>query len=966
MQIRKNQFIIFFLLIVNLLISASDINFKNYRFIDGLSSNNLTDITIDDKNRTWIGTYNGITMFNGNEFNSFYTHDSLSEKYINCLSQHDGSAWFGTKNALLHTVEDDGKLGVEKFIDYPDGINDIAFIGTRAYAVSKNKLLSINTKTGEITEKEFRSLKLIVPMGKNLIAATKSKLFTYNPATGNKEQFANIKSNINTILSDNSSLYIGSEDGLYVYEIVSSEIELAYKQLNKNIESIGKSKHDIWFTAEYALYKLIDGKPTNQKTYFEKVKAMAFTHEDIMLAATFGDGLYQFDAYGFKNVTEFGNRKKLHIRKSIQFNGDLLSATKMGLYSKRKNKFLLNKDIFDVAVEKNNLLWIATDRGLYTYNNSTVEKVVLEGIKQDISIISLHLDKMGRKWLGTMKGLIKYDSRPGKKEVFLYNTADGLVSNYIFDICAVPGGIVTASANGLNYFKKFNRWTTYPYSSDDFNSCVYDEQKEALWVSTTRSGIRLIDIDSGETIETITIEDGLSNNEILSLTMDNKSNLWVATDGGGASVHNGAVWVNIDSRDGLINNSVNEVYQLDSSTFIISTQKGYSVYTQRKTNNNMNINQVIGAQKNKNNYTVQENQNIYIDLSPTDYLTHPKKYQFRYKDDDIWRTISGSSTINYFTSNSGKKDIEIQFIDRDLNYSKELQLNLNVLKPWYLRANIAIPLYGGTLILLVTTIFSLSQYLKKRRESESLKEADIKRQYEEMEEARKFQMDMLPHENPEVLNLDIATHINTAEKVGGDYYDFFIQKNSNSLIVAIGDATGHGMVAGNIVSITKAGLSSVNFDSPINEILEKMNRIIKKVGIGRNRMCLNICHIKNDQFEVCSAGMPPTYLYKKNTNTIDELMISGLPAGSLMNNKYSSEKFDFELGDVLVMITDGLPECEDTKGEFLGYETIKNTILFSAKNDSNTIKDNLTQLGNDWMEGNPITDDITFMVIKKC
>ncbi len=131
-------------------------------------------------------------------------------------------------------------------------------------------------------------------------------------------------------------------------------------------------------------------------------------------------------------------------------------------------------------------------------------------------------------------------------------------------------------------------------------------------------------------------------------------------------------------------------------------------------------------------------------------------------------------------------------------------------------------------------------------------------------------------------------------------------------------------------------------------------------------MCLNICHIKDDQFEICSAGMPPTYLYKKKTNTIDELMISGLPAGSLMNNKYSSEKFDFELGDVLVMITDGLPECEDTKGEFLGYDTIKNTILFSAKNDSNTIKDNLKQLGKDWMEGNPITDDITFMVIKKC
>ena len=121
-------------------------------------------------------------------------------------------------------------------------------------------------------------------------------------------------------------------------------------------------------------------------------------------------------------------------------------------------------------------------------------------------------------------------------------------------------------------------------------------------------------------------------------------------------------------------------------------------------------------------------------------------------------------------------------------------------------------------------------------ESELLKEAELKRQSDEMEDARKFQMGMLPAQTPSILNLDIETYIETAESVGGDYYDFFIQNNSESLIVAIGDATGHGMVAGNIVSITKAGLNSVDLASPINETLETLNRIIKKVGIGRNRM----------------------------------------------------------------------------------------------------------------------------------
>ena len=58
-------------------------NIKNYKFIDGLSSNNVTEIAIDEKNRTWIGTYNGISMFNGNEFQNFYNEYFKKVHFVN-------------------------------------------------------------------------------------------------------------------------------------------------------------------------------------------------------------------------------------------------------------------------------------------------------------------------------------------------------------------------------------------------------------------------------------------------------------------------------------------------------------------------------------------------------------------------------------------------------------------------------------------------------------------------------------------------------------------------------------------------------------------------------------------------------------------------------------------------------------------------------------------------------------------
>ena len=440
----------------------------------------------------------------------------------------------------------------------------------------------------------------------------------------------------------------------------------------------------------------------------------------------------------------------------------------------------------------------------------------------------------------------------------------------------------------------------------------------------------------------------------------------MSTDGGGVSFYNGEVWSSIDSRDGLVNNSVYHVKQKSDKKYIISTGSGYSLYTPKQINPYLSLNQILGANKSGEHFTVQENNKIYIDISPVDYITNPKKYKFRYNIGGNWEYKIGQSNIEIDASKSGSYNVKLEFIDRDLNVSKPEFIILDVLKPWYLRTNIAIPLYGGTLILILTTLYSFFIYTKKRKHVEYLKEKDLQRQYDEMEEARKFQMGMLPDTTPSVLNLDISTHINTADEVGGDYYDFFIQKKSNSLIVAIGDATGHGMIAGNIVSITKTGLSSVNFESPINEILENLNRIIKKVGIGRNRMCLNICHVTDSSFEICSAGMPPTYLFKSESNTIEEVMISGLPAGSLKNSKYSSEKFDFNKNDILVMITDGLPECENSNGEYIGYDRIKETILDNSSKSAGEIKNNLADLGKNWMAGSPITDDITFVVIKKC
>ena len=99
--------------------------------------------------------------------------------------------------------------------------------------------------------------------------------------------------------------------------------------------------------------------------------------------------------------------------------------------------------------------------------------------------------------------------------------------------------------------------------------------------------------------------------------------------------------------------------------------------------------------------------------------------------------------------------------------------------------------------------------LDRRREKENKKllQLENERKTKELEEARQLQLSMLPKELPKLPNLDIAVYMKTATEVGGDYYDFIVGLDG-TLIVAIGDATGHGMKAGTIVSMVKALFAS--------------------------------------------------------------------------------------------------------------------------------------------------------------
>jgi serine phosphatase RsbU (regulator of sigma subunit) len=251
----------------------------------------------------------------------------------------------------------------------------------------------------------------------------------------------------------------------------------------------------------------------------------------------------------------------------------------------------------------------------------------------------------------------------------------------------------------------------------------------------------------------------------------------------------------------------------------------------------------------------------------------------------------------------------------------------------------------------------------KQKQKERARKREEDRKNKELQAARDLQLSMLPKKVPQIANLDIASFIRSSTEVGGDYYDFFEHKGS-ALYSICGDATGHGVASGMMVSVTKAGLNGIDA-LPANTILHKLNNVVKNIDLGTLRMSLNIVQIKPTEFELSSAAMPPVYHYVAATNKVEEILIKGLPLGGLKEEHFDSITRSFNAGDIIIQLSDGLPEAPNLTGEMYDYERLRLLIEDNGHKTAQGMIDALMASVDDWLQGLHNPDDITLVVIKK-
>ena len=242
-------------------------------------------------------------------------------------------------------------------------------------------------------------------------------------------------------------------------------------------------------------------------------------------------------------------------------------------------------------------------------------------------------------------------------------------------------------------------------------------------------------------------------------------------------------------------------------------------------------------------------------------------------------------------------------------------------------------------------------------------EADNARKSRELEEARRLRLSMLPKQLPIHPHVDIAWHMETATEVGGDYYDYILT-DDGMLTVVLGDATGHGMAAGVVVTAAKMLFQSFGHQPNMVETFTAISRNFKGLNLKRMGIAMNMVKIKDHTMQVSSAGNPPVLLYRAAANRVEEILIPGLPLGLSDMGRYEQQIFELAPGDTILLMSDGLPERFNSADEEFGYPRVEGLFADVATEEPHEIVQRLIQGGETWANNRLQDDDITLVVLK--
>jgi len=598
---------------------AQRLRFDHLSVKQGLSQGNVWDIYQDRFGFIWIGTEDGLNIYDGYKFTVHRSNPtdlfSLSANNVDCFAEdHEGNVWIGTQNGLNRYNRNLNRF--ERFMHDPDndqspGSDDIGHL----LIDSKNNLWIATVKgvsvynleskawrrfvanpddprslPDNVTEflLEDNSKKIWIATGGGLsMLSADGKTFTNFFHDPNDPQTLSSNKVRSIYQTQDGTLWVGTFDGGLnkMNPIQKTFTRYMHDPADRStlgnnyVYSMTENKAgEFWIATDGAL-NLMDRKEGKFKRIqsiqgdetglnSDIVSTVMFDRNQRMWVGTrFGGvNIYDPDKYGFQ-----------HFR-----------------YNSFEKNCLSNNNVTDFAEDKLGNVWVATDGGSLNYfdrSNGTFKSYI--DVFTNNKVLAIAPDKNEKIWVGMWAGGVNYfDPVTKKVKRYLHKPGDGtsLSDNNIFDIIVMKDGSVWIATwgNGLNrYNPETDDFTRYINDTSDPTSIsgsplslLMEDSQGKLWIGTEQEGVDMYDPVSGvfSHFKGGSSPGQLSGNSVFCIYEDSKNRLWVGTNGSGLNLldREKNTFTAFRQKDGLPNEGIMGILEDNQGKLWISTNKGLS------------------------------------------------------------------------------------------------------------------------------------------------------------------------------------------------------------------------------------------------------------------------------------------------------------------------------------------------------------------------------------------------------
>jgi phosphoserine phosphatase RsbU/P len=245
-----------------------------------------------------------------------------------------------------------------------------------------------------------------------------------------------------------------------------------------------------------------------------------------------------------------------------------------------------------------------------------------------------------------------------------------------------------------------------------------------------------------------------------------------------------------------------------------------------------------------------------------------------------------------------------------------------------------------------------------------LSQAEMQAHQQDLDLAAQIQSRLLPARDIALEDWDTQYRYEPVGAVGGDYCELIVPDNGKSLFFAVGDVAGKGVAASLLMTHLSAILRSLlSLELSLGDMVTRANRLFCESTAPAQYATLACGRATENGVEICNAGHCAPLLLRRDAT--QRLESTGVPLGLFCGAPYTVRHLKLDVGDSLVLYSDGVTEAEDPQGDEYQEERLVLSLRDCFDQSAREMADRVLRDVARFRRTSRPADDVTLLVVRR-